>query len=174
MPSSSPLSFPQNLIAKLPQPLARYAEAGFRLFSGKSARLGYLAALEQGKEIPLPDGHHFHDRYGTRRHHIRIRWWDRQETTYRGKFLGAREWETHIPDDPIQGDHGIEYGHHEPPVFLGHYWLEGTPAPLESNVACLDYSVAKRGGRLTAYRWDGEQVLERDRFVWVERVEEKG
>jgi O-antigen/teichoic acid export membrane protein len=49
MPSSSPLSFPQNLIAKLPQPLARYAEAGFRLFSGKSARLGYLAALEQGE-----------------------------------------------------------------------------------------------------------------------------
>jgi hypothetical protein len=48
------------------------------------------------------------------------------------------------------------------------------PALLASNIACLDYSVAKPGCWLTAYRWDGEQVLERDRFAWVERAEETG
>jgi len=36
-------------------------------------------------------------------------------------------------------------------------------------VACLDYSVAgKSGGKLVAYRWDGEQALSNDKFVYVE------
>jgi hypothetical protein len=52
--------------------------------------------------------------------------------------------------------------------------MEGEPAPLARNVACLDYSVAKPGGKLVAYRWDGESRLEPDRFVWVERVEDGG
>ena len=46
------------------------------------------------------------------------------------------------------------------------YWLTGTPTPLAANVACTDYSVAK-GGKLVAYRWDGEQVLSADKFHWV-------
>jgi len=130
-----------------------------------------VETLLKGKEILLPDGHHFLDRYGTKRHQIRIRWWDRKEITYRGKFLGSRDWESHIPDDPIEGDHQIDYGHAEPPVFLGHYWLEGTPKPLESNVACLDYSVARPGGKLVAYRWNGESTLHANSFVAVDRLE---
>ena len=66
----------------------------------------------------------------------------------------------------------MEYSHDAPPVFLGHYWMEGEPKPLAANIACLDYSVAKPGGKLVAYRWNGERRLERDSFVWVERVEE--
>ena len=130
-----------------------------------------VETLLKGKEIPLPQGHHFHDRYGTQRHHIRIRWWDRHETTYRGKFLGSKSWETHIPDDPIDLEHEITYGHSEPPVFLGHYWLEGTPKTLEDNVACLDYSVGRPGGKLVSYRWDGESRLDQKSFVSVNRVE---
>jgi hypothetical protein len=49
--------------------------------------------------------------------------------------------------------------------------MEGEPAPLAGNIACLDYSVAKPGGRLSAYRRDGEQMLQKERFVRVERVE---
>jgi hypothetical protein len=131
-----------------------------------------VETLLKGKEVPLPDGHSYRDSYGKERHHIRIKWWDRQEKTYRGKFLGMREWETHIPDDEITGDHGIVYAHSEPPVFLGHYWLSGIPAPLESNVACLDYSVAKPGGKLVAYRWNGERRLHADSFSWVDRLEQ--
>ncbi len=77
-----------------------------------------------------------------------------------------------IPNDEIAGDHLIEYGHGEPPVFLGHYSLEETPVPLAQNVACLDNSVAKPYGKLTAYRWDGEKVLDEDKFVWVPRAED--
>lgn len=53
------------------------------------------------------------------------------------------------------------------PVFVGHYWLsDDQPEILADNVACLDYSVAK-GGFLCAYRWQGEQKLKNDHFVWV-------
>jgi hypothetical protein len=33
-------------------------------------------------------------------------------------------------------------------------------------VACLDHSVAK-GGFLCAYRWNGEQKLRNDNFMWA-------
>jgi hypothetical protein len=52
------------------------------------------------------------------------------------------------------------------PIFVGHYWLTGTPKPLATNVACTDYSVAK-GGKLVAYRWDGEPTLCEEKFYWV-------
>lgn len=58
-------------------------------------------------------------------------------------------------------------------MFVGHYWMEGLPAPLKPNVACLDFSAVKYG-KLVAYRFDGERVLSPDKFVWVkvERPEE--
>ncbi len=131
-----------------------------------------IETILKGKEIPLPDGHLFHDKDGNARHDIRIRWWDRTAVTYALAFLGPESARTHIPDDEIEGDHLIEYSHEEPPVFLGHYWMEGDPKQLAPNIACLDYSVAKPGGKLTAYRWDGEQALDRGKFVFVERLEQ--
>ena len=130
-----------------------------------------VETLLKGKEIPLPEGYSFRDGYGKTRHHIRIRWYDQTQTTYRGKFLGSKEWETDIPDDDIHGDHAIDYGEKEPPVFFGHYWLSGTPKQMSPNVACLDYSVAKPGGKLVAYQWDGTTTLRNDRFTAVHRVE---
>lgn len=53
------------------------------------------------------------------------------------------------------------------PVFVGHYWLPPKPPEiLAENVACLDYSVAK-AGFLCGYRWQGEQRLSNENFVWV-------
>ena len=34
---------------------------------------------------------------------------------------------------------------------------------------CVDYSVAKEGGSLVAYRWDGEQTLVAGKFLSVKR-----
>jgi hypothetical protein len=133
-----------------------------------------FAAVEtvlKGKEIPLRGGGSFRDKDGNERHHIRVRWWDREATTYRAAFMGPESARTHIPEDEVHGDHLVDYAHDAPPVFLGHYWLEGVPEPLAPNIACLDYSVAKPGGKLVAYRWDGEQVLDAGRYVWVDRVE---
>ena len=53
-----------------------------------------------------------------------------------------------------------------PPVFFGHYWLTGAPTLLSPTTACVDYSIAK-GGRLVAYRWNGEPELNGKNFCWV-------
>ena len=130
-----------------------------------------IETLLKGKEIPLVAGSSFMDKDGNERNHIRIRWWDKTATTYKKAFMGPESAVTHIPDDDIDVDHLVEYSHSERPVFLGHYWLEGKPQILAENIACVDYSVAKERGKLTAYRWDGEQRLSNDKFVWVDRQE---
>jgi len=130
-----------------------------------------LETILRGKEITLQSGASFKDKDGNVRHNIRVRWWDQRVTTYRDAFMGPESARTHIPDEAMESDHLVEYSHEAPPVFLGHYWLEGEPLPLAPNIACLDYSVAKPGGRLVAYRWDGEQTLEPAKYVWVERIE---
>lgn len=127
-----------------------------------------IETLLKGKEITLMKDATFTDKEGTNRHNIRVRWWDKRVTTYREAFMGPESARVHIPEDEIQGDHLVEYAHDAPPVFLGHYWLEGVPEPLAPNIGCLDYSVAKPGGKLVAYRWDGEQALAPEKFVWVE------
>ena len=131
-----------------------------------------IETLLKGKEIPLKEGHHFYDKDGNARHDIRVRWWDQTATTYKQAFMGPESALTHIPDDEIEGDHLIDYHHQLPPVFLGHYWMEGEIKPLADNIACVDYSVAKPGGKLVAYQFSGEQVLSKDNFVMVDRVEE--
>jgi len=130
-----------------------------------------IETILKGKELPLPNGVSYPDKEGNVRHEMRVRWWDKTVTTLREAYMGPESARTHIPDDEVHGDHLIEYAHDAPPVFLGHYWLEGEPEPLAPNIVCLDYSVAKPGGKLVAYRWDGEQALRRDKFIWVERVE---
>lgn len=129
-----------------------------------------VETLLKGKEIRLPEGSFFHDKDGTRRHEIRVRWWA-EGRTYRDVYMGPESAVTHIPEDPIEGDHLVEYGRDEKPVFLGHYWMEGTPEPLAANIACLDYSVAKPGGKLVAYRWNWEKSIRPDSYVCSDRVD---
>ena len=86
-------------------------------------------------------------------------------------FIGHESARTYIPDDEVDGDHLVDYRHKQPPLFLGHYWMRGTPKQLARNIACLDYSVAKPGGKLVAYRWSGEQQISDENFAYVERLE---
>ena len=46
--STSPSLILLTTASKLPKPLARYAESGISLFSGKGAQQGYWAATDQG------------------------------------------------------------------------------------------------------------------------------
>ena len=126
-----------------------------------------VETLLKGKEVRLPAGLAFRDKGGHERHEVRIKWWE-QGGTFRSLALGP---ETGIPDDPIGAEHLITYTHEAPPVFLGHYWLTGEPTLLAPNIACVDYSVGLRGGKLVAYRWDGERRLDATHFRQVERLE---
>lgn len=130
-----------------------------------------IETLLKGKEAQLPSDHSFLDKDGHPRHAVRIRWFDGNARTYQQAFLGPEKARSHIPEDPIGADHLLQYSHADPPVFMGHYWLDGEPELLAANIACLDYSVAaKNGGRLVAYRWDGEQCLSNDKFVSIKRA----
>ena len=129
-----------------------------------------VETLLKGMEVELPSGESFLDKDGNARHNVRVRWFDGDAATYQAAFLGPETARSHIPEDPMGADHIIQYSHDAPPVFVGHYWLDSEPELLASNVACLDYSVAaKSGGKLVAYRWDGEQQLDNGKFVFVEK-----
>ena len=49
--------------------------------------------------------------------------------------------------------------------------MEGDAQLLAANIACLDYSVGKAGGKLVAYQWNGEQLLDSRNFIWTDRTE---
>lgn len=129
-----------------------------------------VETLLKGKEVLMPNGRSFSDKDGNKRQQIRIKWWDNTLPTYREAFLGPNSAVSHIPEDPIDTVHLLEYCADDKPVFIGHYWMDTEPDLLTPNIACLDYSVAaSKGGKLVAYRWDGEQRLSSEKFVWVTR-----
>jgi hypothetical protein len=121
----------------------------------------------KGPELQLPPDYSIIDKAGHERNSVRIKWYeDGTGRTYRQHHLGSDV----VPDVKINaGDLATFETYHQDavPVFVGHYWLTGKPIPLTRNVACTDFSVAK-GGKLVAYRWDGESVLGEDKFKWVE------
>jgi hypothetical protein len=155
-------------------PLDGYLSDDLLIAASRRGSLEHMAieTLLKGKEIPLPNGQKFYDKDGNSRHEIRMKWWDAEATTYRDYYLGPDSALSYVPENPIATDHEIDFSFDDPPVFIGHYWLDAAkPKRLAPNVACLDYSVArKKGGKLVAYCWDGEQRIDNDKFVWVERA----
>ncbi len=125
--------------------------------------------LLKGREIALPKGISFQDKDGHHRTDIRIKWWRHGPETYADLALPPYVVERnpklkHVPLPP-----GVDTGYPRdaPPVLFGHYWFEGEPESVAANAACLDYSVPRPGGRLVAYRWDGEAELLPQNFVSV-------
>lgn len=132
-----------------------------------------LETVLKGLEIQLPTGYSFNDKDGNARHHIRTRWWELETLTYRDLAVVPPEVIEQIPHDPVPADILPGYDG-EKPLFVGHYWLTGQPAPLNKYVACLDYSIAAQNtktsqsrGKLCAYRWQGETELSNAHFIWV-------
>lgn len=119
--------------------------------------------LTKGIETGLPDGHSFRDKDGHERRNARIRWWDREATSFRDAAIVPGELRSKLPASPIP-DAARVHDTSDKPTFVGHYWERGRPEPLASRVACVDYSAGK-GEPLVAYRWNGESVLEADGYV---------
>lgn len=121
----------------------------------------------KGKEMKMPEGLSFFDKDRNRRTEIRIKWWeDPKLMSYRSISVEPID---NLPEQPIKfPEPGTAdfYKDHEKPVFFGHYWLKGLPSLYKGNICCLDYSVAKKG-KLVAYRYDGEKILDGKNFVYV-------
>jgi len=116
-----------------------------------------------GLELKLPEGEYFSTPDGATRGEIRAKWWE--------DLQGRNCREAVFPEDPtistgdclVPGWH-MPYSKTSKPVFFGHFALkEENPSPLAQNVACLDYGGGK-GGRIGAYRWDGEAILDPTKF----------
>lgn len=125
--------------------------------------------LTRGTDMRLPGDCVLHSRDGYQRHFFRTKFWARDPQTYRDVAFQPDPLPDSIADRPISSADRrklLTYDIEEPPLFVGHYWLQGRPRPIQPNIACLDYSAVKYG-RLAAYRYDGEAQLSADKFVWV-------
>jgi hypothetical protein len=122
-----------------------------------------MEGLTKGLEVDLPPGGAFADQGGVRRTAVRVRWWDDDATTFRQAALVPEAQRDRVPDAPLPK--GLLPGNPSPvPVFVGHYWLTGTPEPQNANTAVLDYGAGLHGP-LVAYRWQGEPDLTDKSFV---------
>ena len=130
-----------------------------------------MSTLLKGPEMELPVGEHFTDAEGVRRVKTRIAWWlDPAKATFRElSFQPGVSMDVQTEVSPKVRARNF-YGENERPVFFGHYWLTGLPKLIRDNVCCLDFSVAgyRGNGRLVAYRFDGEQILDERKFVFVD------
>ncbi len=130
----------------------------------------FLDRLTRGTDLRLPEGRYITGRDGLDRHAFRTKFWAEEPVTFR---------DVAFQPDPLPEDIGalalnneqkaalLSYKAKEIPVFVGHYWLQGEPAPIKSNLACLDYSAVKYG-KLACYRFDGERTLSKEKFVHIE------
>jgi hypothetical protein len=125
-----------------------------------------IEALLKGVEYELPSGIFFTDKDGHNRTAVRTKWWVDEDTTLENIVLPSGILDDETNKLPVRSSDLIGYASSEKPVFFGHYWFQGIPKIVTSNVACMDYSVAKNG-KLVAYRWSGEQTLSDENFVYV-------
>lgn len=124
-----------------------------------------IEAITKGIEIPLPAARTFVDKDGHQRSRVRTRWWDTNSLSYRQAALLEGQERDELPHDPIPEHARIGHDGGNP-IFIGHYWAKGVPTVLSDKVACVDYSIGK-GGKLVAYRWNGESNLKQEKFHWV-------
>ena len=130
----------------------------------------FLRRATRGLDLPLPDEQVITGLDGLPRRSFRCKFWVDAPKTYADlEFQPDR-----LPPALARRRLGeaersqlVYYDERQPPLFIGHYWQQGVPQPLRANLACLDYSAVK-GGRLVAYRMDGERELRADKFVWVD------
>lgn len=127
---------------------------------------GPVETLLKGKEVRLPPGVTIIDKEGHARSATRVKWYESPKGKTYGEYaMEPIDCDLPLPESVI--DEALPYADQEKPVFIGHYWMRGSqPELLASNVACVDWSVAK-GGFLCSYRWDGERVLDPEKFVWT-------
>lgn len=126
----------------------------------------------KGVEFSLPAGAEFHDKSGTERHNVRVKWWrEGNPAQWRDIAIGPPALHRQLLDEALRWPAELGYPENAPPVFFGHYWWAGEPAPIAANVACVDYSAGLPGGQLAAYRFSGEEVLAKENFVAVPRLD---
>ena len=117
-----------------------------------------LERVLKGVETALPDGIVMVDKEGTKRTRVRVCWWldNLNKRTFHEVARAPLSALAQIPSDLLAENINFALKT-DKPVFVGHYWLTGTPKPLSPQVVCTDYSAAVDSGYLTCYQLDTEQ-----------------
>lgn len=136
----------------------------------------HFETLLKGPEEKIENGHSFKDAYGIERSKGRIKWWVEAPATY-GEAYTLSPTATFADLPFVSSGDSLSTRIREglksvDKLMFGHYWMNGEePAVLSPRTACLDYSVARKGGKLVAYRvQSGETHLHNRNFVWVPRL----
>jgi len=128
-----------------------------------------LDRLMRGTSLKLPDNKAIKSRDGFNRHFFRTKFWALSPKTY-GDVAFQPDPLPSVLNNRELNEHELTqllyYPSNAKPVFFGHYWLQGKPIPVRSNICCLDYSAVKYG-RLVAYRYDNDTTLDPDKYVWL-------
>lgn len=114
--------------------------------------------LIKGIESRLPEGLTMTDKTGIVRTRARVKWWmdDWQHKPINQILFADNLPEITLPKlNKSLSNFAITT---KKPIFIGHYWLHGTPNLLSNQVVCVDYSAGK-DGYLTAYQFNSNQPL---------------
>ncbi|MFT5781700.1 MAG: diadenosine tetraphosphatase ApaH/serine/threonine PP2A family protein phosphatase [Pseudomonas sp.] len=125
--------------------------------------------LLRGTDMRLPDGLTLTGDDGYTRAHFRTKFWADAPQTYGDVVFQPDALPEHVAQTLLSAEQKsrlLQYPLDQPLLFVGHYWRRGVPAPIQSNLACLDYSAVLRG-KLVAYRLDQERQLDAGKFCWV-------
>lgn len=130
----------------------------------------FVERLLRGVELKLPVGQQVEGSDGRARAYFRTKFWVKDPQTYNDIVFSAGTLPVDIESRSLSEQERaslVNYSADEKPLFVGHYWQQGKPQPITSNIVCVDYS-AVRGGQLAAYCFDGEKQLSADKFVTVD------
>ncbi|MFG6592786.1 metallophosphoesterase [Sulfitobacter sp. 1A12157] len=119
--------------------------------------------LLSGPEVSLPEGYMFHDMNNHERCEVRLAWWRPEATTWREACLSVPK-PDELPSGALPPDTAaLLYSADAPPVFVGHYKMNGTPCIEAPNAACLDYPASP-----CAYRWRLGEALLADNLILID------
>lgn len=130
--------------------------------------------LTRGTDMRLPYEQTMTSEDGYVRSFFRTKFWVDNADTYGDVQFQPDPLPTQIAETPISEDNRQRlayYSPSQPLLFVGHYWLRGTPKPLSSNIVCLDYSAVKQGC-LVAYSHIVGEPLSTANFLAIGTMQE--
>lgn len=121
----------------------------------------------KGVDFQIPRNLLVFDDEGRPHRSFRMKWWENPEgKTFKEISMESRfELPAYtIPKEIVS--YRSPYSIQNPIVFFGHYSLVDNPGILSDNICCVDSGVS-RSGKLLAYRWNGEDKLQKSNFITV-------
>lgn len=119
----------------------------------------------KGIDFQLPKDLLIFDSKGQPHRSFRSKWWiDPTGKTFKDLSFESRfDLPSYtIPEEIISSS--TPYPEDDPMVFFGHYCMKNGPNIITDNLCCLDSCVSRKG-KLTAYRWNGEDRLDPGNLV---------